>query len=73
MITMVTSEQLKAARALLKWRQVDLAEASGLALITIKRLESISGPLYARQGTIDALQHALERAGIKISNRGVSL
>jgi transcriptional regulator with XRE-family HTH domain len=69
----MTSEQLKAARALLKWRQVDLAEASGLALITVKRLESIPGALRARQRTIDALQHALERAGIKFSDRGVSL
>jgi hypothetical protein len=69
----MTSAQLKAARVLLEWRQVDLAEQSGIALITIKRLEAISGPLRARQRTIDALQHALERAGVKFSDRGVSL
>jgi hypothetical protein len=73
---MVTSEQLKTARALLKWRQIDLAEQAGLALITIKRLESIPGPLHARQRTIDVLQHALERAGIEFlggASHGVRL
>jgi hypothetical protein len=60
----LTSEQVRAARALLRWEQTDLAEASGISLPTIKRLEVQPGPLPAQRATIDSLKSALERQGI---------
>jgi transcriptional regulator with XRE-family HTH domain len=61
---MFTSEQMRAARALLRWDQTQLAEASKVSVPSIKRLEGQPGPLAAQERTIDALQSALEAAGI---------
>ncbi|RRI02381.1 transcriptional regulator [Mesorhizobium tamadayense] len=62
---MITSEQLRAARALLQWEQKKLAAASKVSIATIKRLEPLSGPLRANQVTVEALRRALEIAGIE--------
>lgn len=61
----LTSDQIRAARALLKWDQKALAQASKVSLATIKRLEPLSGPVVANAVTIDALRRALEAAGIE--------
>ena len=66
----VTSEQIRAARALLRWEQKDLAERSGVSLPSIKRLEGTPGPLAAHGRTIAALQSALEAVGITFTNGG---
>nr|WP_306030184.1 transcriptional regulator [Stappia sp. MMSF_3263] len=67
----VTSEQLRAARALLQWDQKTLAAESMVSLATIKRLEPNSGPLKANKVTIEALRRALEAAGVEfISQNG---
>jgi hypothetical protein len=65
---MITSEQIKAARALLRWGQRELARVSQVPLQTIKRLETIPGPVAARESTIDALRVALEAAGVEFTN-----
>ncbi len=62
---MLSSEQIRAARALLRWEQKDLAEASGISLPSIKRLETQPGQLAAQAGTIDDLRAALEKGGIE--------
>lgn len=62
---MLTSDQIRAARALLKWDQKALAQASKVSLATIKRLEPLFGPITANAVTIDALRRALEAAGIE--------
>jgi predicted transcriptional regulator len=62
---MLTSEQVRAARALLRMDQKELAERSGVSLPSIKRLEQMDGPLAAtRVSTVDAIQRAFEAAGI---------
>ena len=61
----LTSEVLRAARALLRWDQRNLAEASSISLPTIKRLESKPGTLEAHTTTVAALTRALENAGIE--------
>ena len=61
----LTSEQVRAARALLRWEQRDLAEASGVSLPSVKRLETQPGPLAAQERTIVELRKALERAGVE--------
>jgi predicted transcriptional regulator len=66
----ITSELIRAARALLRWEQRDLAQASGISLPTIKRLEVTPGPLAAHSSTVTALRRALEFAGIEFTNGG---
>jgi transcriptional regulator with XRE-family HTH domain len=64
----LTSEVIRAARALLRWEQRQLAEASLVSLPTIKRLEAKPGPLFAHASTLAALTRALEAAGIEFIN-----
>ena len=66
----LTSELIRAARALLRWEQRHLSEASKVSLPTIKRLESKPGPLTAYSSTMAALRTALEKAGIEFVNGG---
>lgn len=66
----LTSEHVRAARALLRWEQKKLAEMSGVSLPTIGRLEMQPGPLGAYVGTISAIRRALEAAGIEFTNGG---
>jgi transcriptional regulator with XRE-family HTH domain len=59
---MISIEQIKAARALLDWTQEDLAKAASLSKPAINTLERrISSP---KQSTLDAIQTALEQAGV---------
>lgn len=62
---MLTSEQIRAARALIRWEQRDLAEKSKVSLPSVQRLETRPGPLAAQERTIDALRAALEAAGVE--------
>jgi predicted transcriptional regulator len=59
-----TSEQLRAARAILRLEQKALSDASKVSVATIKRLEGTRGALVANQTTLAALQRALENAGV---------
>jgi len=61
----LTSELIRAARALLRWEQRHLAEASSVSLPTIKRLEAKPGLVVAHGSTMAAIRAALERAGIE--------
>jgi predicted transcriptional regulator len=62
---MITSEQVKAARGLIRWDQKDLSEASGISLPAIKRLEQLTGPLAAQSRTVEAIIGAFEKAGVE--------
>jgi transcriptional regulator with XRE-family HTH domain len=64
----LTSELIRAARALLRWEQRQLAEASSVSLPTVKRLEAKPGNLGAHVSTVDALVRALEVAGVEFTN-----
>ena len=67
---MITAAQLRAARALLGMDQRDLAEASGLSLPTIQRMEASEGTI---RGNVDSLMKiiaALEAAGIELIGEG---
>ena len=67
----LTSEMIRAARALLRWNQEELAEATDLALATVKRLEKEHGPIAGRLSTALAIEGAFTRAGIEfIYDRG---
>lgn len=67
---MITSEQVRAARALLRWEQKQLADASGISLPSIKRLETQPGPLNAQPRTLEAIKAALEAQGMQFLDDG---
>jgi ribosome-binding protein aMBF1 (putative translation factor) len=48
-ISMISIEQIRAARGLLGWSQTELAEAANRSLVTIKRLErdDAEGPVVS--------------------------
>ncbi|MCL2714812.1 MAG: hypothetical protein FWD68_09595 [Alphaproteobacteria bacterium] len=60
------ARQIRAARSLLGWEQNDLAQQSGVAISTIRRLEALKdAPLGANFATIERLRSAFEEAGIE--------
>ena len=61
---MLQVAQLRAARALLGWRQEDIAQAAKISVATIRRIESQEGPLAGYVSTLIKVQSALEHAGI---------
>ena len=62
---MLTAEQLRAARALLRLEQADLADRSAVSVPTIKRFEAMDGPIQARTDTVMKIRRALEEAGVQ--------
>jgi predicted transcriptional regulator len=62
---LLSSELIRAARALLRWEQRDLAAASSVSLATIKRLESQPGIMAAHASTVASLKRAVEEAGVQ--------
>jgi transcriptional regulator with XRE-family HTH domain len=61
----ITSEQLRAARQLVRLTAEDLARASGVGVATIRRFELMTGVPSGNARTVEALQKALEKAGIE--------
>ena len=68
---MITGRQVRAARALLNWKQEMLAEKALVALTALKRLE-FERQLQVHEGTRDQVRRVLEAAGILFveSDRG---
>jgi transcriptional regulator with XRE-family HTH domain len=69
---MITAAQLKAARALLGIDQRQLAEASGLSLPTIQRMEASDGTIRGNVDSLVKLVDALDRLGIELINAGAA-
>lgn len=63
---MITSQQMRAARALLGIDQRQLADLAGLSLPTIQRMEASDGQVRGVVDTLVKVISALERAGIEI-------
>lgn len=70
---MITAEQIKAARALLRLEQEELARRSGVSVTTIRRLEAASGEDSVAPATVGTIVKALEEAGVEFIHHGVSL
>jgi len=62
---MLQSAQIRAARALLGWRQEDLSKASGVGTATIQRIEKSQRAITGYISTLVRIQAAFERAGIQ--------
>ena len=62
---MITSGQIRAARALLRWSSEELSSKSGIGSATIKRMEVMDGVPSGNVRTLLALKTALETAGVE--------
>ena len=67
----VTSDQLRAARAMLRLDQTDVARRASVSPVTIRRLESHSGLGQVAAETVAEVQRALEVAGAEFIDNGV--
>jgi hypothetical protein len=61
----ISSAQLRAARALLRWSALDLAKASRVGVATIRRVEVMDGDIPVTSANEAALRKALETAGVE--------
>jgi predicted transcriptional regulator len=66
--TMITPAQIRAARALIGWKQSDLAAASSISVISIKNIER--GATDPRSSTLAAIQDAFTKAGVVFLDPG---
>jgi transcriptional regulator with XRE-family HTH domain len=57
--------QLRMARAAVRWGVRELAAEAGVSANTVARIENGA---HAKQSTMDALQRALEAAGVEFTN-----
>ena len=65
-VAMISTRQIRAARALLGWTQADLAAKAGISLTTLNVIErDKSNPLSS---SMNAIEHALTGAGIVFLN-----
>lgn len=63
---MLSAEQLRAARALIRWDQATIADRAGVSIETIKRLEKMDGPLMStKTATLHVLEEAFKAAGVE--------
>jgi transcriptional regulator with XRE-family HTH domain len=61
---MITAEQIRAARALARLDQSELAERAGISVETVKRVERLRGPISANTSTEAAIRRVFAAAGI---------
>src|ERR1700693_6034348 len=61
----LTSAQIRAARALIRWTAEDLARESALSVATIRRAELTDSETLMTAANDLAVRHALEAAGIE--------
>lgn len=69
---MITSAQLRAARALLGIDQRRLADLSGLSVPTIQRMEASDGTIRGNVDSLVKLIAALDAAGLDLIGEGVA-
>jgi transcriptional regulator with XRE-family HTH domain len=69
---MITSGQMRAARALLGIDQRELAQRSGLSLPTIQRMEASGGVVRGNVDSLMKLADALAANGIELIGEGAA-
>jgi predicted transcriptional regulator len=60
---MITPEQCRAARGLLAWSQVELAQKARVGVVTVHQLEA--GSSQPRRSTLEVIRRAFEAAGVE--------
>lgn len=66
-----TSEQIRAARVLLRLGQADLARRAHVSVLTIRRLEGVDGREWVAPGTLEGICRVLELVGAEFIPNGV--
>ena len=61
---MLQPAQIRAARALLGWRQGDLSQAANVGTATIQRIEKAEGGISGYVSTLLRIQSAFENASV---------
>ena len=62
---MITSAQMRAARAMLDWSREQLSKEAGVGISALMRLESAEGVPSGNIKTFESVQRAFEKAGIE--------
>jgi transcriptional regulator with XRE-family HTH domain len=60
---MFTPAQCRAARGLIDWSQLELAQRAGVGIVTIRQLEA--GNHAPRRATLEVVRRALEAGGVE--------
>ena len=68
---LITPDQIRAARALLRMDQEELARRANVSVVTVRRSEASGDPGQVGLGTLEEIQRALEAAGAEFVERGV--
>lgn len=63
---MISSAQMKAARALLGWDQRQLADAAEVSLPTIQRMEASAGTVRGNVDSLVKVIGAIEKNGVSL-------
>ena len=61
---MITAEQIRGARAMLRWSAKRLAEEAGLSWPTVQRMEAATGVPGGLSRNLELIQKTLEAAGV---------
>ena len=65
---MITGGQIRAARAFLRWSADELARRANVGSQTVRRAEREDGIPSMLANNMDAIQRALESAGVEFTN-----
>ena len=68
---LITPDQIRAARALLRMDQETLAHRANVSVVTVRRLEAPGGLGKVAPTTFDEVRKVLEAAGAEFVERGV--
>jgi len=69
---LISAGQIRAARALLGWDQRQLAQAAGISVPTVQRMEASDGTVRANVDTLEKVINALHSAGIELIGDGAA-
>jgi hypothetical protein len=61
----ISSAQMRAARAMLRWSALDLATQSKVGVATIRRVEVLEGEIPVTSANEASIRRAFESAGIE--------
>ena len=68
---LITPEQIRAARALLRLDQASVAQDAGISVVTLRRFEEQHGLSKVAPATVDQVRQVLEKAGAEFIDHGV--
>jgi len=62
---MITSCQIRAARALINWSARELADKSGMGVATVRRMELAEGVPSSNAQNLELIKRTLEALGVE--------